>query len=90
MSRSLYSYINISLINTLSFISALLSRLNDPHKDVRESAIKAMSVMELQKDSNEDDVQMWSQLMNDVFKTISLHLHDSDEKTRMLLLGMMI
>lgn len=49
-----------------------------------------MSVMELQKDSNEDDVQMWSQLMNDVFKTISLHLHDSDEKTRMLLLGMMI
>lgn len=74
----------------MSFTSALLSRLNDPHKDVRESAIKAMSVMELQKDSNEDDVQMWSQLMNDVFKTISLHLHDSDEKTRMLLLGMMI
>lgn len=45
--------------------------------------------MELEKGSNDDDVQLWSQLMNDVFKTIYLHLHD-DEKTRQLLLGMII
>lgn len=32
-------------------------------------------------------MSIWSQLVKEVFRAISLHLHDSDEKTRKLLLG---
>lgn len=66
---------------------ALLSRLNDPNKDVREHAIRALGLLKLSEKAKDDDVEIWSQLMKEVLKTIALHLHDSDLKTRDQLLG---
>lgn len=62
-------------------------RLNDPNRLVRESAIDALGLLELGSDANEDDLKLCSQLIKDVFKTISLHLHETDEQSRKLLLG---
>lgn len=68
--------------------AALLSRLNDPNREVRESSIKALALLELKAEgASNDDAAFWSQQVKEVFKGISLHLHDSDEKARTLLLG---
>lgn len=67
--------------------AALLSRLNDPNREVRAFSIKALSLLELQGGASEADEGIWSQLIQEVFSKISLHLHDSDEKSRKLLLG---
>lgn len=64
-----------------------MSRLNDPNREVRESAIKAMGRLEIAKDAPEQEAAVWSQLIQELFRAISLHLHGADEKTRDLLLG---
>lgn len=54
---------------------------------MRKNAIQSIGLLEISREANENDKGIWSQLVKEVFRTISLHLHDSNEWTQKSLLG---
>lgn len=72
--------------------SALLSRLDDPGNEVRVKAAKCLGKLELRRNDEDDDdfIEMWENLMKQIFSTIMIHLESPEIELRNALIQSII